>query len=91
MVDLSTKYMGLSLKSPIIVGSSGLTNNVEANYDESSVRGRSEPHPFYMDTGADTYSFDIKLVSSVDGSSHPIRQTNSTPHHNPSAVTTWFW
>ena len=30
MVDLSTKYMGLSLKSPIIVGSSGLTNNVDS-------------------------------------------------------------
>lgn len=30
MVDLSTTYMGLSLKTPIIVGSSGLTNNVAA-------------------------------------------------------------
>ncbi len=28
-LDLSTKYMGLSLKNPIIVGSSGLTDNVE--------------------------------------------------------------
>jgi dihydroorotate dehydrogenase (fumarate) len=29
MVDLSTKYMGLSLRNPIIVGSSGLTNSVK--------------------------------------------------------------
>jgi len=29
MADLSSKYMGLELKNPIIVGSSGLTNSVE--------------------------------------------------------------
>lgn len=29
MPDLSTKYMGISLKNPIIAGSSGLTNSVE--------------------------------------------------------------
>ncbi len=29
MSDLSIKYMGLSLKNPIIVGSSGLTNSIE--------------------------------------------------------------
>lgn len=29
MVDLATTYMGLKLKNPIIVGSSGLTNSVE--------------------------------------------------------------
>ncbi|MFO7722677.1 MAG: dihydroorotate dehydrogenase-like protein [Bacteroidales bacterium] len=29
MADLSTKYMGLSLKNPVIVGSSGLTNSTE--------------------------------------------------------------
>ena len=29
MVDLSTRYMGLELKNPIIAGSSGLTNSVE--------------------------------------------------------------
>ncbi len=29
MIDLSTTYMGLKLKNPIIVGSSGLTNSVE--------------------------------------------------------------
>lgn len=28
MIDISTKYMGLSLKNPIIAGSSGLTNSV---------------------------------------------------------------
>ena len=28
MIDLKTKYAGLSLRNPIIVGSSGLTNNV---------------------------------------------------------------
>lgn len=29
MADLRTKYMGLELKNPVIVGSSGLTNSVE--------------------------------------------------------------
>ena len=29
MADLRTNYMGLELKNPIIVGSSGLTNSVE--------------------------------------------------------------
>ncbi len=29
MADLSTNYMGLSLRNPVIVGSSGLTNSVE--------------------------------------------------------------
>ena len=29
MIDLSVKYMGLNLKNPIIVGSSGLTNSIE--------------------------------------------------------------
>lgn len=29
MVDLSTKYLGITLKNPIIVGSSGLTSSVE--------------------------------------------------------------
>jgi len=29
MANLETKYMGLSLKNPIIIGSSGLTNSVE--------------------------------------------------------------
>ena len=29
MIDLSTKYLGLNLKNPIIVGSSGLTDSVE--------------------------------------------------------------
>lgn len=30
MVDLSTRYLGLKLKNPVIVGSSGLTNSVES-------------------------------------------------------------
>jgi len=29
MIDLSTKYMGLTLRSPVIVGSSGLTRSIE--------------------------------------------------------------
>lgn len=29
MIDLKTKFMGLELKNPIIIGSSGLTNSVE--------------------------------------------------------------
>ncbi len=29
MIDLSTKYMGLTLRSPVIVGSSGLTKSIE--------------------------------------------------------------
>lgn len=29
MIDLKTNYAGLALRNPIIVGSSGLTNNAE--------------------------------------------------------------
>ncbi len=29
MIDLSTQYLGLTLRSPVIVGSSGLTDSVE--------------------------------------------------------------
>ena len=29
MADLSTKYLGLNLKNPIVVGSSGLSGTVE--------------------------------------------------------------
>ena len=29
MVDLTTSYLGLKLKNPIIVGSSGLTDSVD--------------------------------------------------------------
>lgn len=43
-----------------------ITNDVAAEYDEVAVRGRSEPLPFYVATGEDTYSFNIKLVGSVD-------------------------
>jgi dihydroorotate dehydrogenase (fumarate) len=38
MVDLSTTYMGLKLKNPIIIGSSGLTNSVE-NIKEAAANG----------------------------------------------------
>ncbi|HMM10566.1 MAG TPA: dihydroorotate dehydrogenase-like protein [Bacteroidales bacterium] len=38
MANLSTSYMGLRLKNPIIVGSSGLTNSVE-NIKEAAVNG----------------------------------------------------
>ena len=31
MVNIQTQYAGLSLQSPIIIGSSGLTNNAERN------------------------------------------------------------
>ena len=30
MADLKTTYMGLELKNPVIVGSSGLTSNLES-------------------------------------------------------------
>ncbi len=29
MIDLSTKYLGLDLENPLIVGSCGLTNSVD--------------------------------------------------------------
>ena len=29
MINLTTKYLGLTLKNPIIVGSCGLTNSIE--------------------------------------------------------------
>jgi dihydroorotate dehydrogenase (fumarate) len=38
MVNLSTTYMGIKLKNPIIVGSSGLTNSVE-NIKEAAANG----------------------------------------------------
>ncbi len=38
MADLKTKYMGLELKNPIIVGSSGLTNSIE-NIIEARANG----------------------------------------------------
>lgn len=38
MVNLSTSYMGLKLKNPIIIGSSGLTNSVE-NIREAAANG----------------------------------------------------
>ena len=31
MVNIETKYAGLTLRNPIIIGSSGLTNNAEQN------------------------------------------------------------
>ena len=33
MIDLKTQYAGLTLRNPIIVGSSGLTNNAERNQE----------------------------------------------------------
>ena len=33
MVDLSTQYLGLKLKNPVIAGSSGLTNSVKSIQD----------------------------------------------------------
>lgn len=38
MANLSTSYMGLKLKNPIIIGSSGLTNSVE-NIKEAAANG----------------------------------------------------
>lgn len=38
MVNLATTYMGLKLKNPIIIGSSGLTNSVE-NIKEAAANG----------------------------------------------------
>ena len=31
MIDLTTRYLGITLKNPIIEGSSGLTSSVEKN------------------------------------------------------------
>ena len=31
MVDMKTQYAGLTLRNPLIVGSSGLTNKAEKN------------------------------------------------------------
>ncbi|MBW6498453.1 MAG: dihydroorotate dehydrogenase-like protein [Bacteroidales bacterium] len=38
MIDLTTTYMGLSLRSPVIVGSSGLTRNID-NLKEMEANG----------------------------------------------------
>ena len=45
-----------------------IEDNVEAQYDEGVVRGRSEEHAFYSHTTANTNSFQIRLVASVDES-----------------------
>ena len=39
MADLSTKYLGLTLRNPIVIGSSGLTNSVKeiAELDKNGV------------------------------------------------------
>ncbi|NLJ06268.1 MAG: dihydroorotate dehydrogenase-like protein [Sphingobacteriales bacterium] len=36
MIDLTTKYMGFTLKNPVIIGSSGLTNSVAAVKEHAS-------------------------------------------------------
>ena len=36
MVNIETKYAGLTLRNPIIIGSSGLTNNAEQNKNSKS-------------------------------------------------------
>ncbi len=38
MIDLSTTYMGLQLKSPLIVGSSGLTKSI-SNLEQMEEKG----------------------------------------------------
>ena len=44
MIDIKTQYAGLTLRNPIIVGSSGLTNKAERNRDfELSLIHISEP------------------------------------------------
>ena len=43
-----------------------ISDNYGAVYDEPDVRGRSEEHIFYQSTKANTYSFDIQLVASVN-------------------------
>jgi len=43
-----------------------LSEDVAAEYDEMPVRGRSEPHSFYSQTGPDTWQFSLKLMASVD-------------------------
>lgn len=43
-----------------------IENNVDAVYEAGDVRGRSEPHHFYVQTGPDTYAISLHLVASVD-------------------------
>ncbi len=43
-----------------------ISNDYNANYDEAGARGRSEPHPFYIDGSPDNYPFNIRFEASVD-------------------------
>lgn len=43
-----------------------ISEDVSADFEEVPVRGRSEPHVFYSQTGPDSYSFNIHLHASVD-------------------------
>lgn len=47
MIDIKTQYAGLTLRNPIIVGSSGLTNNPERNKEfEKQVQEQLFSNPF---------------------------------------------
>lgn len=43
-----------------------LNEDIAAEYEDASVRGRSEPHSFYAQTSADTFQFEIQLVASTN-------------------------
>ncbi|MFZ0485323.1 MAG: diguanylate cyclase, partial [Desulfobacterales bacterium] len=82
MVDLSTEYLGLKLKNPIIVGSSGLTSSVEKIKDiEAKSAGAVVLKSIYEEEVALEYADFMKTAKKVgesdkyfdyDGRKNPI-------------------
>jgi dihydroorotate dehydrogenase (fumarate) len=82
MVDLSTEYLGLKLKNPIIVGSSGLTSSVEKIKDiEAKGAGAVVLKSIYEEEVALEYADFMKTAKKVgesdkyfdyDGRKNPI-------------------
>ena len=44
MVELSTQYLGMDLKNPVIAGSSGLTDSVKSITVPSVLHRKAEDH-----------------------------------------------
>ena len=69
MVDLSTEYLGLELKNPIIVGSSGLTSSVEKIKDiEAKGAGAVVLKSIYEEEVALEYADFMKTAKKVGAS-----------------------
>jgi len=64
IIDQSQKCIGKrSIQFKYI---NGITNNVEARYEDISIPGRSEPIPQYDSTGYDIYPITIQLATAEE-------------------------